>query len=228
METARGAVNEWQNQFDEMILSVATDTSVPAHLLKNLFATESQFWPGNTKNDVGLGQLTEQGADTSLLWNPSFFHQFCQLVMDSAECGKGYLYMGEENRAYLRLALIDTVNVTCEDCPLGMDLEQANFSIGVFAHTLLANCEQASQVVWNYNGKKTPSELKISYEDMWKFTLINYNAGGGCLASAFERASAKKEPLTFEAISAYLAPACSGAIEYVNQISGNGTINTNP
>lgn len=219
MEVARDAVNNWQNQFDEIILNVAKDTGVPAHLLKNLFAIESQFWPGNSKNDIGLGQLTEQGADTALMWNPPFVKQFCPLVMDSEECSKGYLYMGEENRAYLRLALIDSVNATCENCPLGINLERANFSIGVFAHTLMANCEQASQVVWNYNGKKTPSELDISYEDMWKFTLANYNAGGGCLATAFELASDNDEPLTFERISPYLEPACQGANDYVNQIS---------
>jgi len=219
MDAARDGVNAWQNQFDEIILNTAKSTGVPANLLKNLFAIESQFWPGNGKNDIGLGQLTEQGADTALMWNPPFFKQFCPLVMDSERCGKGYLYMGEENRSYLRLALIDTVNATCENCPLGIDLERANFSIGVFAHTLMANCEQASQIVWNYNNRQTPSQLEISYEDMWKFTLVNYNAGGGCLATAFELANENDEPLTFEGVSPYLEPACQGAIEYVNQVS---------
>jgi hypothetical protein len=221
IEAARPAVNEWQNQFDEIILNTANDTGVPANLLKNLFAIESQFWPGNTKKDIGLGQLTEQGADTALMWNPPFAKQFCPLVMDSETCGKGYLYMGEENRAYLRLALIDAVNAKCENCPLGINLDRAKFSIGVFAHTMMANCEQASQVVWNYNGEKTPGQLGISYEDMWKFTLINYNAGGGCLATAFELASDDDAELTFEGISPYLTSGCSGATDYVNQISGS-------
>jgi hypothetical protein len=141
--------------------------------------------------------------------------------MDSETCGKGYLYMGEENRAYLRLALIDAVNAKCENCPLGINLDRAKFSIGVFAHTMMANCEQASQVVWNYNGEKTPDQLGISYEDMWKFTLINYNAGGGCLATAFELASDDDAELTFEGISPYLTSGCSGATDYVNQISGS-------
>lgn len=218
-DAAREAVNAWQNQFDQIILDTARETGVPAHLLKDLFAIESQFWPGTSKNDIGLGQLTEQGADTALMWNPPFFKQFCPLVMNSETCAKGYLYMGEGNRSYLRLALIYAVNATCETCPLGIDLERAKFSIGVFAHALMANCEQASQVVWNYNDRKTPAQLGISYEDMWKFTLINYNAGGGCLASAFEAANKEKAPLTFEGIAPYLAPACQGAIEYVNQIS---------
>lgn len=155
------------------------------------------------------------------MWNPPFFRQFCPLVMDSERCGKGYLFMGEENRAYLRLALVSAVNATCDTCPLGIDLERASFSIAVFARTLMANCEQTSQVVWNYNNRQTPSQLGISYEDMWKFTLVNYNAGGGCLATAFELASESEEetPLTFEGISPYLEPACQGATEYVNQIS---------
>ena len=63
MEAARGAVTAWQNQFDGIILNVAKDTGVPAHLLKNLFAIESQFWPGRSlRNDIGLGQLTEKGC----------------------------------------------------------------------------------------------------------------------------------------------------------------------
>jgi hypothetical protein len=210
----------WQNQFDKVLLNVAKDTGVPAHLLKNLFAIESQFWPGiSAKKDVGLGQLTELGADTTLLWNPPFFKQFCPLVLDSAECAKGYLHLTDEQQEYVRLSLLSSVNATCETCPLGVDMERANYSIGVFAHTLLANCEQASQVVWNYNGSQTPNQLDISYEDMWKFTMINYNAGGGCLATAFDSASLAEAPLTFEGVTPYLTPACSGAIEYVNQIS---------
>ncbi|HET9905677.1 MAG TPA: hypothetical protein VFQ23_03530, partial [Anaerolineales bacterium] len=53
MDAARGAVTQWQNQFDEVILNVAKDSGVPAHLLKNIFAVESQFWPGAVfKTDI--------------------------------------------------------------------------------------------------------------------------------------------------------------------------------
>ncbi len=114
VEVARPQVTAWQNQFDEIILNVAKDTGVPAHLLKNLFAIESQFWPGaSNKTDIGLGQLTQKGADTTLLWNPPFFYQFCPLVMDSAECSKGYLHLTDEQQEYVRLALI-----RCGQCQL--------------------------------------------------------------------------------------------------------------
>jgi len=220
MEVARPAVTEWQNQFDSVILQVAKDTGVPAHLVKNLFATESQFWPGKTtKDDVGLGQLTEHGADTTFLWNPPFFYQFCPLVMDSGRCDKGYLHLNDKQQEYLRQSLISAVNATCENCPLGIDFDRANFSIGVFAHTLLANCGQTGQLVKNVTGD-TAGEA-ASYEDLWKFTLVNYNAGPGCLGDALDVAYGEDKELNWENVSSHLAGACAGAVDYVNKISSS-------
>ena len=218
MEVARPAVKEWQNRFDELILNVAKDSGVPAHLLKNLFAIESQFWPGATlKTDMGLGQLTEHGADTTLMWNPPFFYQFCPLVMDSNNCKNGYLGMDEKQQEYARLALIDAVNANCENCPLGIDLDRANFSISVFAQTLLANCGQAGQLVKNFTGGAAGKSA--SYEDLWKLSLVNYNAGPGCLGDALDVTINAKQDLTWENISTHLAPACEAAVGYVNDIS---------
>ncbi|HLA06727.1 MAG TPA: hypothetical protein VJ022_04730 [Anaerolineales bacterium] len=218
MELARDAVNAWQNQFDGIILNVGKDTGVPAHLLKNLFAKESQFWPGTSlKDDVGLGQLTEQGADTTLLWNPPFFNQFCPLVMDPETCRQGYLGLETDEQEYVRASLINAVNATCEDCPLGIDLDRANFSIGVFAHTLLANCEQAGQLVENITGGTAGSAS--TYENLWKFSLVNYNAGPGCLGDALDLTFGKDQDLTWENVSSNLSSGCAGALEYVNQIS---------
>ena len=218
MEVARPQVTAWQNQFDEIILNVARDTGVPAHLLKNMFAIESQFWPGaSNKTDIGLGQLTPEGADTTLMWNPPFFYQFCPLVMDSAECSKGYLGLTDEQQEYMRLALFDAVNANCENCPLGIDLDRANFSIGVFAHTLLANCEQAGQLVFNVTG--AAAGKAATYEDLWKFTMVNYNAGPGCLGDALDVASGDEDGLTWENVASHLLPTCPGSVSYVEQIS---------
>ncbi len=219
LDAARPAVDDWQDRFDALILSAAQNTGVPARLLKNLFARESQFWPGiyRAVGDVGLGQLTENGADTTLFWNPSFYNQFCPLVLESEVCGGGYLHLEEAEQTYLRQALVSSVNATCEDCPLGLDLSQADFSIGVFAHTLLANCEQAGQVVRNLTGL-VPGEA-ASYEDLWKFTLVNYNAGTGCLADAISGVDFQGLELTWDNLSPFLPPACTGAIEYVEDIS---------
>ncbi len=219
LEAARPAVNEWQDRFDSLIFDISETTGVPARLLKNLFARESQFWPGVFRGtgDVGLGQLTENGADTTMIWNSSFYNQFCPLILPSQDCGEGYIHLEADQQQLLRQGLIASVNATCEECPLGLDLTQADFSVNVFAHTLLANCEQAGRVVRNLTGS-TPGEV-ASYEDMWKFTLVNYNAGPGCLGDAIEGAKGQGLDLAWENVASFLPGACVGAIDYVNDIS---------
>jgi len=218
LETARPEVIAWQNRFDSLILDVAQETGVPAQMLKALFARESQFWPAFIQNsDIGLGQLTEDGADTTLLWNPSFFDQFCPLVLSADRCDKGYLHISEEEQEHLRLGLINTVNATCQDCPLGIDLSQADFSVSIFGYTMLANCEQAGRIVRNVSGR-APGEI-TSYEDLWKFTLVNYNAGPGCLGEAVQTTRNNGQPLEWEFVSSNLNGICNVAAEYVNDIS---------
>ncbi|MGH2627043.1 MAG: hypothetical protein ACRDHY_10375, partial [Anaerolineales bacterium] len=107
VEKAQSMVEAWQNRFDGLILDAARGTGVPARLMKNLFARESQFWPAifNSQDEVGLGQLTEGGTDTVLLWNPDFFAEFCPLVFPEASCSRGYALMAPGERAMLRGAL---------------------------------------------------------------------------------------------------------------------------
>ncbi len=220
LEKSREEVFKWQNRFDGLILNTAKETGVPARLLKNLFARESQFWPGAHLGlgDVGLGQLTENGADTTLFWNPSFYYQFCTFVYPGDTCGKGYMHLSSEEQSVLRRALVASVNATCQDCPLGIDLENADYSVGVFAHSMIANCEQAGQVITNYTGK-SPGEV-ASYEDLWKFSLVNYNAGGGCLAEVITRSLGEGNSiLTWDNTAPFISGACAGAVDYVNDIS---------
>jgi hypothetical protein len=220
LERSREEVFNWQNRFDGLIMNTARETGVPAHLLKNLFARESQFWPGSVLGvgDVGLGQLTENGADTTLFWNPSFYYQFCTFIFPGETCGKGYMHITTEEQEQLRTALVGSVNATCKDCPLGIDLEHADYSVGVFAHSMIANCRQAGQVVTNYTGK-SPGAV-ASYEDLWKFSLVNYNAGGGCLAEVITRSLGEGNTiLTWENTAPFISGACGGAVDYVNDIS---------
>jgi hypothetical protein len=219
MDAARGAVTDWQNRFDTLIFQVAHGTGVPAQLLKNMFSRESQFWPGVFRegHDVGLGQLTEKGADTTLMWNRPFYDQFCPLVLSQDVCKKGYAKLKPSQQAMLRGALVRSVDATCVDCPLGIDLAEADFSVGVFGQTLLANCEQAGKVVRNITGK-SPGK-SVAYEDMWRFTLVNYNAGPGCLYDALKLTYTGRKPLDWENLSFALDSVCPGATDYVNDIS---------
>lgn len=218
-EAARPAVQEWQNRFDDLIFDVTQDTGIPAQLLKNLFSRESQFWPGIVKSipEVGLGQLTDNGADTALLWNPSFYEQFCPLVLRDSVCRKGYPHLKASEQATLRGALVRSVDAFCADCPLGLDLRLADLSVSIFAETLLANCEQAGAIIRNISGK-APGDVS-SYENLWRFTLVNYNAGPGCLSIAIEDTEDAGEEFIWENVSQYLTPVCQGVIDYVEDIS---------
>lgn len=220
LETSRPMINEWQNQFDSEIVRVAKETGVPAQLMKNIFGRESQFWPGFAASykEAGLGHLSDLGADTVLLWNPSFFTQFCPLVLDTTVCQRGFGNLDISEQEMLRGALVQKVNAACPECPLGIDLRQANFSISIFARSLLANCEQVGQIIYNTTrhiaGEVSP------YEDLWRYTLINYNGGPGCLSDAIERTLSSGHPLIWDAVIQHLEPGiCQLSIDYVNDIA---------
>jgi hypothetical protein len=232
LEAARPMVNEWQNRFDSLIFAASQQTGAPAKLLKNIFARESQFWPGAIAGhpEAGLGQMTKGGADVVLMWNPSFYEQFCPTVLDQRICSsKIYpqpetnwqgMGLNDDERATLRNALVHSVDSVCPNCSMGIDLDKADFSVGVFAQTLIANCKQARKVIeLNYGG--APGDA-ATYDDLWRFTLVNYNAGPGCLGLAVDGTSSKGEPLDWEHLSSHLTPACQGALDYINQVSGPG------
>jgi hypothetical protein len=221
LKAAAPAVEEWQNRFDKLIFKVAQDTEVPAQLLKNIFSRESQFWPGVFRNskDVGLGQMTVGGADTTLLWNPSFYAQFCPLVLDGKLCkSRGFAKLKPAQQSLLRGALIGSVDASCDNCPLGLDLSRADFSVSIFAHTLLANCEQAGKIVQNVT-YRMPGQT-LDYATLWRLTLVNYNAGSGCLAEAITQAynPSIKDPLSWDRVAPALESACPGSTTYVQDI----------
>ncbi|HSO27239.1 MAG TPA: hypothetical protein VLS48_04165 [Anaerolineales bacterium] len=224
LERSRPVVEPWQNQFDARILEVAQDTSIPAQIMKNLFAQESQFWPGvfRVPYEFGLGQLTDNGADSVLLWNDSFFAQFCPLVLAEDACGRGYLKLSEDERAILRGALALEVNANCEDCPLGIDLTNVDFSVALFAETLLANCEQVGQIV--FTATDSLAGEVASYEDLWRFTIANYHAGPGCLSYAVHTAWDRGGVLTWEQVAQDFTDPCKGVVPYVEKITNVGEV----
>jgi hypothetical protein len=218
LELAMPLVIVWQNQFDTQIIQVANDTGVPAQLLKNLFAQESQFWPGvyRTPYEFGLGQITDNGADALLLWNPTFFDQFCPLVLTQDQCSGGYLNLNPESQALLRGALANTAGADCVDCEYGIDLSNAEMSIGLVAHTLLANCEQVAQIVYNATGR-IAGEV-TNYEELWKFTVADYHVGPGCLSYAMYTAWAARATMDWENVSNFLTVPCETVIPYISNI----------
>ena len=220
LDKARPEVIRWQNLFDAQIIETAQESSVPSQILKRMFAQESQFWPGvirNTYDEYGLGQLTELGADTALLWNFDFFDQFCPLVLSDEACQKGYIHLEEENQILLRGALLAHVNAECPTCALGIDIEGVNSSISLFAQTLIGNCKQAGQIIADATNK-VPGEVS-DYEDLWRFTLVNYHAGAGCLEEAVNQVAGAGDPIDWSHVSLELETNCPHAVEYVENVT---------
>ena len=162
-----------------------------------------------------MGQLTELGADTVLLWNTAFFNQFCPLVLNIDACNLGYAQLDEDNRATLRGALAVRASSDCPDCPAGVDLNHAIFSIDLFAQTIYANCQQTGQIITNARGK-SPGSVS-NYEDLWRFTLANYHAGPGCFSNAINAAAGR--PLTWGNVAPRLETECPGTKNYVENIA---------
>lgn len=219
LEAAKPIIIPWQNQFDARLITVAKETGVPAQLMKNLFAQESQFWPGvfRVPFEFGLGQITDHGADSLLLWNDAFYEQFCPLVLAEDTCAKGYLHLTSDQQALLRGALATSVNATCPTCTAGIDLSNADFSINLFAQTLQANCAQVGQTITTAT-EAIPGQV-AGYEDLWRFTVANYHAGPGCVSFAIHQAWQSTGKLTWETVSARFTEACKGVVPYVNKIS---------
>jgi hypothetical protein len=218
MISARELVNEWQNMFDARILQAARRVGIPAVLLKNLFAVESQFWPGyeSALYEAGLGRLFAVGADVLLLWRPDFFSTFCLTQLDATVCQKGYINLSAQTQALLRGAVVSSVRADCPECPMGIDLARAQASVDIFADLLVANCIQASQGVWSI--MKSPPGV-FSYEDLWRLTLLNYSAGPGCFYQGVRRTKLFRDERTWESVASHLTLVCAQAIPYVDAIT---------
>ena len=225
MEKAASLVTQWQNQFDEEIISVSKENNIPPRLIKNIISRESQFWPGvySTINEVGLGQLTEGGADTLLMWNPGFFNQFCTTVFNNYECSLGYNNISSGEKRLLKGALLSRVNASCPNCSSKVDLDGAKFSINVLASSLQANCEQTGQIIYNITGKA--AGISSSYVDLWRMALVNYNAGSGCLQNALISTRENNQLFTWDNMTSHLDEVCRASIPYVQDIFNNSHLN---
>lgn len=221
LDQSRDDVEVWQNRFDQRIIKTARETGVPAWLIKGLFAQESQFWPGGFPDleEYGLGGLHVNGSDALLLWNVSFYQEFCPLVLSKEACETPYHQLSEANQELLRGALAIQANVSCTSCPYQFDQNRADQSVDLFADILLANCEQTAQTVLS-NANQTPGDI-ASYPDLWRLTLVNYNAGPGCLARAVNSVYLSSRPLTWDAVAEELEnlAACRQAVSYVERIT---------
>jgi hypothetical protein len=222
VEATRSFVDEWQDRFDDRILEVAQDVDVPANLIKNVFAQESQFWPGGFPDvkEYGLGALNSDGGDALLLLNFSFYREFCPLVLSEEACKDPYHELDDELQELLLGALTIQANVTCAECAGGIDLSKAELSVDLFGQILKANCVQVGGLIGNMTHRQPGAES--DYVDLWRFVLANYNAGPGCMEEAFRETLYGGYDLDWEHVAMELEDleGCQGAVEYVEKVTG--------
>jgi hypothetical protein len=220
LEQAMDEVIAWQNRFDATILAVAERQSLSPQLLKNLIAQESQFWPGAyaiSPHEYGLARLTVTGADTLLMWNEAFYESFCAPFLSEEACADGYHQLLPVHQDMLRGALATRVNLICKPCQFGFDASRAEYGIEILAQSLLANAAQVEQIFENLTKKMAGASA--SYEDLWRFTLVNYNAGAGCLSAALSATKKGNATLDWVNVSTHLVGDCATGIEYVENIA---------
>lgn len=217
---ARWEVTRWQNRLDRHILHTARGIGIPSQLLKNVLIQESQLWPTTMEGDYqeyGLGHTTELGAETTLLWNETLYKEFCPYVIGSETCQRGYPNLTEDQKALLRGAFLKQSSVDIEDIVYNEDLELYRDRIDLFAKSLVGHCQQTQQMITNITGKKGGDVA--SYEDLWKYTIANYNAGSRCIGDALDQTSRKGLSLTWENVSTTLNVNCPAAVEYIDTIT---------
>ena len=209
----------WQNRFDEIILNAAAREQVPAFMFKNLLIQESQMWPQASKHvppEYGIGQLTENGTDTLLMWNTPFFRQICDETLEQEKCKKDYLSITASERAFLRGATLIQVRADCYNCPSKIDLNVTEKSIPIFAAAVKANFRQVDQIVKNLTGKAAVSQME--WQEVWKLAAANYHAGPGCSSSAMRATLKDKKPLRWKYIKENYEEGCTSAVDYVEHI----------
>ncbi len=218
MARAREIVTAWQNRFDPYLLETARDIGIPAVLFKRIIAHESQFWPATypERYEVGFGQLSPQGMDTILLWDKPYFDDLCAQTLAPWVCRQGYLRLDDQAKALLYGAIWVQADLTCSDCPAGIDGERVPESLEMFARLVRSYCYQTSQLIHNLT--RQPAGRNVSYTDLWRFTLADYN-GPYCFYEALATTRKAHQPLTWDNVQSHLASSCAGVRNYVESIA---------
>jgi hypothetical protein len=211
MERSTVEMIRWQNQYDTMIWSTGRNIGVPPAIVKTLIEIESQFWPSNIRLYVfeyGLAQLNQYGADVALRWDNDLYKQICNGLF--YDCNLAYASQSPSMQAILRGGLVRAINADCPTCQNGIDFSKAVETVPTVARVLRANCQQTKYILNQYNVKPT-------YEDAWKFTLVSYHSGFYCLNDAIHSTNSSGLAITWENVSTRINPYCFGGADYVNE-----------
>lgn len=193
----------WQNQYDDTIYQAALKYNIPARALKGIIAQETQFWPhSESREELGLGKITDDGANLLLMWNIEYYLSTCVPLFGELGCAGGYDNLYPAEQEMLRGMALSAV---------GTDQE-----IDLLAATLLASAAQINQLVENVS-EKSAREV-TTYEDMWEMTIGNYHSGSGCVGTAMQTAWDSNQSMDWETVVGYLLGGCQSAKGYVVRV----------
>lgn len=206
VEFASDRVATWQNQFDPVILAYSQANKLPPKVVKAVIAVESQFWPAGDriKGEVGLGQMTENGADLVLRWRPDYYQSICRLTFGEKGCDVAYSFLDASTQRLLQGMVLKEIDASDSYSSGGINIEKADQSISVLTETLNASCLQSARIIELATGK-SPASL-MSYEDYWRFVLANYHAGASCMYQALKKQTIPVNGIASQAIFPVDAP----------------------
>ena len=225
VELASVRVATWQNQFDPVILAYSQANFVPPKVVKAVIAVESQFWPAGEriKGEVGLGQMTEAGADLVLRWRPEYYQSICRQTFGDKGCGVTYPFLDASIQQLLQGMVLKEIDASSPSSPGGIDLEKTDQAIYVLTETLNASCQQSARII-ELATDKTPASL-MSYEDYWRFVLANYHAGAGCMYQALIKTGnpdgrnvPERSEWDWNSIAGSFPSGCASGAEYIRRI----------
>ena len=196
---------EWQNKYDEKILAAALKYNVPARVIKGIIAQETQFWPtSDNPYELGLGRITDNGADMLLTWNINYYLATCIPTYGQSLCSAGYSSFDPGQRAILRWTILSKT--------------EAGAQIDVLAATLYASAAQTNRML--VNSLPNEPDNAVSYEDMWRITIGNYHSGSGCVSVGMQGVASKGLPLSFDNLVGEMLGGCKDAKNYVDKVLG--------
>ena len=89
-------------------------------------------------------------------------------------------------------------------------------SIDIIAKLVVANCYQVNQLIVDQADQRA-GEVS-NYEDLWRITMGNYNAGSGCTRKAIIGVWDYYKFINWLHISEQYDKGCQGAIDYVSGV----------
>jgi hypothetical protein len=160
----------WQNQWDDEIYMAGKSYNVPPALIKALFSVEAQFWPlYNGPNEIGMGQITDDGADIVMRYSPQLYSKICSLA--SFQC-QAYALMNSDDRQRVRDMFRSKLITTGTP---RMAAGQVAKQMDTWAQILAAYYCAAGETLGGWSDQ--------SFLSRWNYTLAAYHSGFDCIHS---------------------------------------------